>query len=193
MRHRIKDVRLSRDTNHRKSLIANLLRSLILEGTVTTTRAKARVLKQLMDKLITKARVDTIANRRLVHRTFGKRDVVNTLFERIAPIMTDRTSGFTTNSVVGTRRGDASDLIKISFLTLPEITGTLKNPNKKVAVVAKIKPAAKATPKVVKESAPEPKEVASKTAAAQKTVTKKAAPKKAALTKKVALKKATQE
>jgi len=107
--------------------------------------------------------------------------------------MTDRTSGFTTNSVVGTRRGDASDLIKISFLTLPEITGTLKNPNKKVAVVAKIKPAAKATPKVVKESAPEPKEVASKTAAAQKTVTKKAAPKKAALTKKVALKKATQE
>ncbi len=193
MRHRIKDVRLSRDTNHRKSLIANLLRSLILEGTVTTTRAKARVLKQLMDKLITKARVDTIANRRLVHRTFGKRDVVNTLFERIAPIMTDRTSGFTTNSVVGTRRGDASDLIKISFLTLPEITGTLKNPNKKVAVAAKIKPAAKATPKVVKESAPEPKEVASKTAAAQKTVTKKAAPKKAVLTKKVALKKATQE
>lgn len=150
MRHRIKDVRLSRDTNHRKALIANLLRSLILDGEVTTTKSKAQVLKSEIDGLIKRAQTDSIANRRLLHRTFGKRDVVNTLVDRIAPLFKDRTSGFTTSSKVGVRRGDSSELIKVALLKKPEVTGTLKNQQpavKPAKVEAKAEPVAKKTAK----------------------------------------------
>lgn len=171
MRHRIKDVRLGRDTNHRKALIANLLRALILEGEITTTKSKARVLKSEIDGLIKRAQTDTIANRRLVHRVFGKRDVVNTLFERIAPLFENQESGFTTSEKVGVRRGDSSEIIKVALLKKPEITGTLKKPVEKVAKVEK-----KATKPAVKKAAPkakaEPAQKAAKPAKAAKSASK---------------------
>lgn len=174
MRHRIKDVRLSRDTNHRKALISNLLRSLILEGEVTTTRSKAAVLKSEIDGLINRAKTDSIANRRLVHTVFGKRDVVNTLFDRIAPLMTDRTSGFTTTTKVGVRRGDSSDLIKVAFVNQPEVTGTLKPAVTKSEAAPK-----KAAPKKTEKAEKVVKaEKATKPAAKKASAAKKPAPKK---------------
>ncbi len=118
----------------------NLVRSLVVHGEVTTTRAKARELKRLTDKMVAKAAQDSVSTRRQLHRFFGKRDVVNTLVEKIAPKLKGRSSGFTTTTTMGVRRGDKTPLIKVSFVEKIESLGTLKSgakhPAKKKAVAA---------------------------------------------------------
>ena len=167
MRHRRKVVRLNRDTNHRKMLLRNLVRSLVEMGEITTTEAKAKETKRLADKLIGKALVDSIANRRLLHTFFGKRDVVNTLVDRIAPLFKNRVSGFTSIQPAGIRRGDNTQMVTLALVEKPAYVGSLKKseevaakaapaPDKKeVAAPAKAAPAKKAV-------APKKKAVASK-------------------------------
>jgi large subunit ribosomal protein L17 len=106
MRHRVTSKQFNRDTNHRKALLKNLVRSLIEEGLIVTTEAKAKETKRVADRIIHKAQTDSIATRRGLHRFFGQRDVVNTLVDRVAPAMKDRVSGFTTIAPMGNRRGD---------------------------------------------------------------------------------------
>ena len=146
MRHRIKGKKLNRDTNHRKMLLRNLVRSLIEMGEITTTEAKAKETKRIADKMIGKAKVDSVANRRLLHTFFGKRDVVNTLVERVAPLFTKRVSGFTTLKSAGVRRGDTSKMMTLSLVKKPETVGTLKN-TKHTAVEKPSKVAKKPTAK----------------------------------------------
>lgn len=142
-------------------LLRNLVRSLIEVGEITTTEAKAKETKRLADKLIGKARVDSTANRRVLHNFFGKRDVVNTLVDRVAPVFKERISGFTTLKTSGVRRGDNTKLMTLALLEKPEGVGTLKNVTKKQEAsaktvekkeVAKKAPAKKATRKT--ETAP---------------------------------------
>ncbi len=159
MNHRVKTKTFNRSTNHRKDMLRNLVRSLIEVGTVTTTTSKAKELRRLSDKLIHRAQANTLASRQLVHRFFGKRDVVNTLFDRVAPLMTDRVSGFTTLARVGNRKGDNGQMSVVSLVKKPTIMGDLKKPKtveakpveaKKVAEVKK-PAAAKKTAKVAKK------------------------------------------
>lgn len=157
MLHRVKSKSFNRDTNHRKDMLRNLVRSLIEVGTVTTTTAKAKELRRLSDKLIHRAQQNTLASRQLIHRFFGKRDVVNTLVDKIAPLMTDRVSGFTTLARVGNRKGDNGKMSVVSLVKKPTVMGDLKKPKavvakpaeKKVAEVKK--PAAKKAAKVAKK------------------------------------------
>ena len=130
MKHRVKGNHFNRDTNNRKALLMNLVRSLIERGAITTTKGKATEVERLTNKMIAKAKNNTVETRRLLHKFFGKRDVVNTLVDKIAPLFTDRKSGFTTSADMGTRRGDNASLVKISLLKQPEETGTLKGPKK---------------------------------------------------------------
>lgn len=127
MRHRIAHKHFNRDSNHRKALLKNLVRGLVLEGEVTTTVTKAKELKRLADKLFHKAQTDTISTRRNLHRFFGRRDAVNTLVERIAPAMSDRVSGFTRIVPAGLRRGDNAALATVSLVNKPATVGTLKS------------------------------------------------------------------
>lgn len=157
MRHRVATKRLNRDTNHRKALIKNLMRSLILDGAISTTEVRAKEIKRWADKLIHKAQTDSIVSRRVLHRFFGRRDVVNTLVERVAPAMKDRVSGFTTIARVGSRRGDNSSLYKLSLINQPERVGTLKSGAEHAA-----------KPKAVAKKAPVKKAVVEKTAEAAK-------------------------
>jgi large subunit ribosomal protein L17 len=129
MRHRVKKIKLNRDTKHRQSLFKNLVRSLVEMGAITTTEPKAKETKRLADQLIGKAKEDSVATRRHLHEFFGKRDVVNTLVDRVAPLFPDRVSGFTTISRVGKRRGDNTMLFRLALITQPEGVGSLKNPN----------------------------------------------------------------
>lgn len=162
MRHRIATKRLNRDTNHRKALLKNLVRSLVETGSIVTTEAKAKETRRIADRLIHKAQTDTVAVRQLLHRTFGRRDVVNTLVDRVAPAMKDRVSGFTTLKLDGTRRGDNSDLYRLSLVTMPEKlaelglkSGRTHEVKAKVAKPkAAVKPAApkKAVAKVAKDA-----------------------------------------
>ncbi|NCN50895.1 MAG: 50S ribosomal protein L17 [Candidatus Pacebacteria bacterium CG_4_9_14_3_um_filter_40_12] len=168
MRHRVKGKHLNRDTNHRKMLLRNLVRSLIEVGEITTTEAKAKETKRIADKLIGKARVESNANRRLLHTFFGKRDVVNTLVDRIAPVFKERISGFTTLKASGTRRGDNTKLMTLSLVEKPEVLGTLKNTTKTV----------EASSAVAEKKAPAKKVVEKKPAKAKATTAAKKTSKK---------------
>lgn len=182
MRHRVHSLQLNRDTNHRKHLLRNLVRELVEHGAIVTTLVKAKETRRIADRLIGKAQTDDIATRRLLHRFFGKRDVVNTLVDRVAPAMKDRISGFTTISKVGTRRGDNTDMVKLQLMVMPERAGTLRSgkpaPEK---AIKKAKPAKTAPKKaevkaekaeLVKTEA-KPKEVAKKVAVKPKAAAKK--------------------
>lgn len=167
MRHRVKTKSFNRDTNTRKALLRGLARNLVEHGEITTTREKAKEVRRIADKLINKAKTDTVANRRQIHRFFGKRDVVNTLVERIAPIMKKRVSGFTTLSVIGKRRGDNTTMVKLALVEKPEKLGTLKSGRDHSK---KAKPATKKAPK--KAAAETTKKVTAKKAAPKKSTKK---------------------
>jgi len=120
-------------------MLRNLVRSLIEVGTVTTTDSKAKELRRLSDRLIHKAQQGTLASRQLLHRFFGKRDVVNTLVDRIAPLMTDRVSGFTTLTKVGNRKGDNGKMLTVTLVKKPANLGSLKKSTTQTKPVTKIK------------------------------------------------------
>ncbi len=131
MRHRQKTKQLGRDTKSRKALLRNLVRSLVEHGQVETTEAKAKEVKRWADKLIGKAQTDSLATRRQLHTFFGKRDVVNTLVDRVAPALKDRKSGFSTIEKLGNRRGDNSKVVKLSLVEKSVHKVGLKSPESK--------------------------------------------------------------
>lgn len=162
MRHRVSKYHLNRDTNHRKALIKNLVRQLVETGSVTTTRAKAKLLKQMADKTVAKAKTDSVATRRLLQQFFGRRDVVNTLVDRVAPAHPKRSSGFTTISEVGIRRGDNTKLFKVAFVNSYDTATKLKAPKAS-------KPASKSKSKAAKATKTTKKTTAKKTETKKKT------------------------
>jgi len=127
MRHRVAGRQLNRDTKQRQALLKGLLRELVTHGSITTTSGRAKEIKRLADKVVHTAQQDTVANRRQLHRIFGKRDMVNTLVERVAPAMKQRPSGFTTTVKLGSRRGDRAEQVKIGWVELVERTGSLRS------------------------------------------------------------------
>lgn len=127
MRHRVHDKKFNREANERKALLVGLLRALTEQGQIVTTVAKAKVLKRLADKVVYQAKDNSLASRRQLHRIFGKRDVVNTLVDTIAPAMADRSSGFTRIVPMGPRRGDNTEMVRIEFVNKPAKLGTLKS------------------------------------------------------------------
>lgn len=175
MRHRVAKRHFNRDTKHRKSMIMNLVRSLVEQGEIKTTTEKAKEVRRWADKVVSKAKTGDVAARRSLHRFFGKRDVVNTLVDRIAPLFTDRNSGFTTKEVLGKRRGDNTEMTKISFVLQPEVVGTLKSP--KDSVSTKVTPAKKKTSSAPVKKAPKKAEVSVKSAAPKNIAPSKSAPK----------------
>ena len=168
MRHRVQDKKFNRDANARKALFTGLLRNLTEHGEITTTLARAKVVKRMADGLVARAKSDTLATRRELHKVFGKRDVVNTLVHQVAPAMSDRTSGFVRVVAIGSRRGDNTAMAKVMFVTKPEHKG-LSNPKpatkparaaaskKTVAKEAPTKAAKKAPAKSVKVAKPKAK------------------------------------
>ena len=138
MRHRIKDKQLGRNTKQRKALLRELLRALFERGQIVTTQAKAKEVRRLADKLIHKAQNDSLSVRRQLHKFFGKRDVVNTLVDRVAPAFKTRKSGFTSLKVQGHRRGDNTLMVTLALIEKPEGIGSLKNP--KPAKISKKSP-----------------------------------------------------
>jgi large subunit ribosomal protein L17 len=175
MRHRVAKKHFNTDTKGRKALLKNLLRALVEEGEVVTTTSKAKEIKRLMDKTIHRAKKDTVESRRLLHRVFGRRDVVNTLVDRVAPAMADRVSGFTTIAKEGIRRGDSAELSRLKFVVEIDRKGTLKSgiDHSTLKGTSKKEPVkAKKVPKATKEAKPTEKKVTAKKVAAKKTTKK---------------------
>ncbi len=117
MRHRRAGRKLGRNTNHRKALLRNLANSLIEHGKIVTTLSKAKTLRPRIEKLITLARNDTTANRRLAFRRLQRKSTVKRLFETLAPRFTDRPGGYTRILKLGPRKGDGAEMAQIEFVS----------------------------------------------------------------------------
>ncbi len=95
MRHGNHKYKLGVKPQHRKALVQNLSVELISHGKIRTTETKAKALKPFIEKLVTLAKVDTIANRRLAFTKLGNKDAVKQLFEAVAPKFKQRPGGYT--------------------------------------------------------------------------------------------------
>ena len=174
MRHRIKKSFFNRGTKHRQAMLRGGIRNLILHGKILTTSAKAKEFKRLTDKIIHKAMDDSVASRRKLHQFFGKRDIVNTLVEQVAPSFKDRKSGFTRITKQGRRRGDNTEMVKLELIVKRDDSGTFKKPVVEKKPIAK-KPVVKKT--VIKKKPVAKKTTAEKPVAARSVKPKKVAPK----------------
>ena len=131
MKHRVKAKHFNRDTKSRKALLRNLLRALIEHGQIETSEARAKEVRRLADKIISRAQKGDVATRRSIHRFFGKRDVVNTLFDQVVPAFAERKSGFCSLEKLSNRRGDNMPVYRLSLLIDEKKWQGLKNESKK--------------------------------------------------------------
>lgn len=112
-----KGPRLGSSPAHERIILRNLASQLFEHGRVVTTVAKAKRVRPLAEKLITRAKVDTVANRRIVNRTITDRGVVHVLFTEIAPAMEGREGGYTRITRIGNRHGDNAPMAVIEIIT----------------------------------------------------------------------------
>lgn len=111
-----KGPRLGGSPAHEKRMLANLATSLFKHGRIHTTETKAKRLRPLAERLITKAKQNDLAARRDVRRTIHERDTFVALFEEIAPRYTNRPGGYTRIVKTGPRKGDAAPMAVIELV-----------------------------------------------------------------------------
>ncbi|HEY3527788.1 MAG TPA: 50S ribosomal protein L17 [Nocardioides sp.] len=112
-----KGPRLGGSPSHQRLIVANLATQLFEHGRITTTEAKARVLRPVAEKLITKAKRGDLHNRREVLKTVRDKSVVHELFTEIAPRFAERPGGYTRITKIGPRKGDNAPMAVIELVT----------------------------------------------------------------------------
>ena len=156
-----KGARLGGSAAHQKIILANLATQLFEHGRITTTEAKARRLRPLAEKLITKAKRGDIHSRRLVLTTVKDKGVVHVLFTEIAPTFADREGGYTRITKVGPRKGDNAPMALIELVT--ESVEDSKKANARSATPARKAPAKKTAAKTAAAAPVASETVASET------------------------------
>lgn len=131
MRHGNKFNHLGRKSAHRKSMLANMSCSLIEHKRINTTVAKAKALRQFIEPLLTKSKLDNTHNRRLVFSKIKDKYAVNELFREIAPKIADRPGGYTRIIKLGNRLGDNADMALIELVDYNETYDLSKAGKKK--------------------------------------------------------------
>src|SRR3954471_18101136 len=112
-----KGARLGGSPAHQRLIVSNLATALFEHGRITTTEARARVLRPVAEKLITKAKRGDLHNRREVLKTIRDKSVVHTLFTEIAPTFEERPGGYTRITKLGPRKGDNAPMAVIELVT----------------------------------------------------------------------------
>src|SRR5690349_6339811 len=112
-----KGARLGGSPAHQRLIVSNLATALFEHGKITTTEAKARVLRPVAEKLITKAKKGDLHNRREVLKTIRDKSVVHVLFTEIAPTFAERPGGYTRITKIGPRKGDNAPMAVIELVT----------------------------------------------------------------------------
>lgn len=116
-RHANTGRKLSRNSSHRKALLDNLVRAMILNESIRTTTPKAKETRRLVERVITKARENTLAARRVVHKTVRDQAALAKLFQSLGPRFKERPGGYTRLVHVENRVGDNA---RMSILELVE-------------------------------------------------------------------------
>ena len=117
MKHRIGYNRLGRNVSHRKALYRSMTTALFRHERIKTTKPKAREIRKVAERLITRARIDTVHNRRIAAKTIQDKEILAKLFNDIGPRFKERPGGYTRILKLGQRYGDASEMV---FLELVE-------------------------------------------------------------------------
>jgi large subunit ribosomal protein L17 len=112
-----KGKRLGGSAAHQRLMLSNLATALFEHGRITTTETRARMLRPLAEKLITKAKRGDLHNRREVLKTVRDKSVVHTLFTDIGPMMAERPGGYTRITKIGPRKGDNAPMAVIELVT----------------------------------------------------------------------------
>lgn len=116
MRHRKAGRSLRRTSEQRLALLRNLATSLIEQGAIETTEAKAKELRPFVEKLITKGREGTLHARRLAGKHVQKRAAADKLFQELGPKFAKRAGGYTRILKTGHRKGDGADMARIELV-----------------------------------------------------------------------------
>lgn len=162
MKKHISGYKLSRDSESRLALMKNLVYSLIQHEAIVTTKIKAKAVTPIFEKLITRAKVDSIQNRRMVQAYVQENTLVKKLFEVISPKYKEVKGGYTKLTLIGNRRGDNAPLVRLA-LTKKSVAGPVKTKTDESvaekkqtkavkAVVPEVVKAVKAAPKLVKRT-----------------------------------------
>lgn len=137
-----KGPRLGGSPAHERMLLANLASQLFEHGKITTTETKAKRVRPLAEKLISKAKRGDLHSRRLVMQTITNVSVVHVLFTEIAPALEGREGGYTRITKVGNRKGDNAPMAVIEIVT-ESVEESRKNKGKTAKPAAKPAKAAK--------------------------------------------------
>ena len=112
-----KGPRLGGSASHQRHILANLATALFEHGKITTTESRARTLRPVAEKLITKAKKGDLHNRREVLKTIRDKSVVHALFTEIGPSFAERPGGYTRITKIGPRKGDNAPMAVIELVT----------------------------------------------------------------------------
>jgi len=178
MKHKIGFNRLGRKSSHRKSLHRNMTTSLFRYERIKTTKAKALAIRRTAEKMITRAKMDSVHNRRIMNKDIKDKEILAKLFTDIGPRYKERPGGYTRILKLGYRQGDAAEMVLLELVEeeVAEKKQGKKKPAKKgksTEAPAKAKAKAEAEP-VVKDETTEETATESKEAPAAESATAEA-------------------
>jgi len=110
-------------SSHRKAMLRNMVTSLFKQERIRTTKAKALEARRIAEKMITRAKVDSVHNRRIISSRLFDEAIVAKLFTEIAPQMKDRSGGYTRIIKLGERQGDAAEVVILELVNYKLDTG----------------------------------------------------------------------
>ncbi len=116
MRHGHGLRKLNRTSSHRKAMLQNMMNSLLQHEAIKTTVPKAKELRKVIEPMITLAKVDTVANRRLAFDRLRDRDMVTKLFNDLGPRFAKRPGGYTRILKMGFRVGDNAPMAYVELV-----------------------------------------------------------------------------
>ncbi|PKF49531.1 50S ribosomal protein L17 [Enterovibrio nigricans] len=120
MRHRKSGRQLNRNSSHRKAMFSNMASSLVTHEVIKTTLPKAKELRRVIEPLITLAKNDSVANRRLAFARTRNDEVVAKLFNELGPRFASRAGGYIRILKCGVRAGDKAPMAYIELVDRPE-------------------------------------------------------------------------
>lgn len=165
MKHKIGFNRLGRKASHRRSLHRNMTTSLFRYERIKTTKAKALAIRRTAEKMITRAKEDSVHNRREIGKDIKDKEILAKLFTELGPRYKERPGGYTRILKLGYRQGDAAEMVLLELVEeeVAEQKKGKKKPAKKTKAVKK--PAEKAAKEELQEEAPAEESVEEETPA----------------------------
>ncbi|MEO5703183.1 MAG: 50S ribosomal protein L17 [Gammaproteobacteria bacterium] len=121
MRHQNSGRQLSRNSSHRKAMLKNMAVALMRHEIIRTTVPKAKELRRVAEPLITLAKIDTVAKRRLAFARIRDREMVTKLFNELGPRYKERPGGYLRILKCGFRAGDAAPMAIVELVGRPEV------------------------------------------------------------------------